>query len=177
MIPTDNDFRILFEEKPEEYLELYKEELNEFMTPDEDEDPDEDEEANFDDMDAEELFEILFAIPITEDDDFCEVINILADEYLPYDVDADFEDDELVVYVDEDRYVLGSENDYAIVKKFDEIIKPDYETRVMRMSMDAANIHSLLILKSDDWKNLETKYGEKVSEYFEKIENVDFILE
>ncbi|MDR2382395.1 MAG: hypothetical protein LBD76_00705 [Prevotellaceae bacterium] len=175
MIPTDNDFRILFEEKPEEYLDIYKEEIEEFMTIDEDDDDYEPSDAE--DMSAEELFEILFATLITDDDDFCEVINVLADEYLPYDVDADFEDEELVVYIDEDRHVIDSQDDYGILRKFDEIIKPDFETRVMKMSIDEANVHSLLILKCDEWKNLESKYGEKVSKCFEKIDNVDFISE
>ena len=176
MIPTDNDFR-MFEEKPEEYLELHKKEIEEFVAPSKYEDPDEYEAPNVEEMNAEELFEILFAIQIFEDDNFCDVITVLADEYLPYDVDADFEDDKLIVYVDEDRYVAGSDNGYSIVRKFDEIIKPDFETRVMKMSIDEENVHSLLILKSEEWKNLETKYGEKVSEYFEKIDKADFLNE
>jgi hypothetical protein len=178
MIPKDNDFKILFEGKSEEYLNLYKDELEEILAPDEDDDPDEyDDSANVEGLDAEELFEILFTVPITEDDDYCDVINVLADEYLPYDVDADFEDDKLVVYVDEDRHVIDAQDGYSIVRKFDEIIKPAYETRALKMSLNEDNLHSLLIIESEDWKNLETKYGAKVAEYFEKIDRINFISE
>jgi hypothetical protein len=176
MIPTENDFRILFEGKSTEYIELYKEEIEEILAPDEDDDPDEYEDlADIESSDAEELFEILFTIPVTVDDDFCDLINVLADEYLPYDVDADFEDDKLIVYIDEDRHVIDSKDGYSIIRKFDEIIKPDFETRVMKKSMDEDNVHTLLILKSDDWKNLEEKFGQKITGYFEKTDKIDFI--
>jgi hypothetical protein len=175
MIPTYDDMRILFEGKPEEYLDLYREELDEILAPDEDEDTGEFEDfSNVDSLEAEELFDFLFTIPVTADDDYCEVINVLADEYLPYDVDADYEDDELVVYIDEDKHVIDSQDGYPIIRKFDEIIKPDFETRVLKLSLDEDNIHSFIILKSDDWKNLETKYGAKVAAYFEKIDRIDF---
>jgi hypothetical protein len=177
MIPTDNDLRILFEGKPEEYLDLYKEELDEILAPDEDDEDDSgdfEDFGNIDSLDAEELFEILFTIPMTNDDDYCEVINLLADEYLPYDVDADYEDDELVVYVDEDRHVIDSEDGYTIIRRFDEIIKPDFETRALKMSLDEDNMHSLVILKSEVWKDVETQYGAKVAAYFEKIDKIDF---
>jgi hypothetical protein len=180
MIPTDNDFRILFEEKPAEYFDLYREEIEEILAPDENDEPNEDEDyANVESLDAEELFEILFTVPVTNDnEDFCDMINVLADEYLPYDVDADFEDDELIVYVDDNRYVIDSQDCYSIIRKFDEIIKSDFETRVLKMSIDEANMHSLVIIKCDDWKKLEAKYGEaKVAGYFEKIDKVNFINE
>ncbi|MDR1581706.1 MAG: hypothetical protein LBS55_00340 [Prevotellaceae bacterium] len=177
MIPTYDDLRILFEGKPEEYLDLYRDELDEILTPDEDDDPGEFEDFNnVESLDTEELFEILFAIPITKDDDYCEVINMLADEYLSYDVDADFEEDEFVIYVDENRYVIDDIHDgYSIVRKFNKIIKSDFEIRVMKMSLDEDNIHSLIILKNDVWKNLEAKYGTKVAAYFGKIDKVNFI--
>ncbi|MDR1887736.1 MAG: hypothetical protein LBQ70_07480 [Prevotellaceae bacterium] len=175
MIPTHNDMRILFEGKPEEYIDLYREELDEFLKPDE-----EDELREFEDfsdvesLDAEELFEILFTIPMTTDDDYCEVVNILADEYLPYDIDADYENKKLVVYIDEDKYVIDSQDGYSILRKFDEIIKPEFEIRVMKLSLDEDNVHSLVILKSDDWKDLEIKYADKVAAYFETIDKTDF---
>jgi hypothetical protein len=174
MIPSQNDMRILFDDEPEKYRDLYKEEIDDFMAPDEDDDPTE-ELADVEDFDAEELFEILFTIPMTTDDDYCEVINILADEYLPYDVDADYENDKPVIYIEEDRHVLDSQDDgYVIIRKFNKMIKPDFEIRVMKMSLDEDNVHSLLILKTDEWKKLETKYGEKVAEYFERIDKIDF---
>jgi hypothetical protein len=175
MIPTENDFRILFEGKPAEYLELYKEEIEEILAPDEDDPNEYEESSDIESSDAEELFELLFMIPVTMDDDFCDLINVLADEYLPYDVDADLEDDKLVVYVDEDRHVIDSKDGYSIIRKFDEIIKPEFEIRVMKMSIDEDNVHSLLILESDDWKNLEKKFGKKITEHFEKIDEIDFI--
>ncbi|MDR1595139.1 MAG: hypothetical protein LBS43_11765 [Prevotellaceae bacterium] len=176
MIPTDNDLRILFEGKPEEYLDLYREELDEILAPDEDDEPDDFEDfGDIDSLDVEELFEILFTIPMTDDDDYCETINMLADEFLPYDVDSDYEDDEMIVYIDEDRHViddlLGA---YPIIRQFDAIIKPDFETRVMKLSLDEDNVHSLIILKSEVWKELETKYGTKVAAYFGKIDKIDF---
>jgi hypothetical protein len=176
MIPTQNDMRILFEGKSDEYIDLYREEIDDFLKPDEDEV----ESGEFNDfsevesLDAEELFEILFTIPMTVDDDYCEVVNILADEFLPYDVDADFEDKKLVVFVDENKHVINSEDGYTILRKFDEIIKPEYEIRVMKLSLDEDNVHSLVILESDEWENLETKYGAKVAGYFEKIDNINF---
>ncbi|MDR1339872.1 MAG: hypothetical protein LBK58_07470 [Prevotellaceae bacterium] len=178
MIPSQNDLRILFEEKPGEYIDLYRDEIYDFITPDEDDDSGEfDEIPDIKDFDAEELFEILFTIPVTTDDDYCELINILADEYLPYDVDADYEDGGLtVVYIDDDRYVMDrGDSEYDIIRKFNEIIKPEYETRVLKMSLTEDNVHSLLILQSSEWKELEAKYGEEVAEFFEEIDKIEFI--
>jgi hypothetical protein len=183
MIPKYDDFRILFEGAQLEYLDLYKKEIEEIMMSDIDDKDDKDD--SLDDFDelysieetgAEALFELLFSIPMILDDDYVEVINILADEYLPYDVDACYEDDELVVYVDDDRHVIDSKDGCAIVRKFDEIIGPDFETRVMKMSIDEDNFFSLLILKSEDWTYLENKYGTKIAEYFEKMDKVNFII-
>ncbi|MDR2650956.1 MAG: hypothetical protein LBC68_01395, partial [Prevotellaceae bacterium] len=166
MIPTSNDFKILFEGKPEEYLKLYKTELDEILAPDEDEDDDDsgmfEDFNNVESLDAEELFEILFTIPVVADDDYCEVINVLADEYLPYDIDADIEDDKLVVYIDEDKHVIDSSDGYSILRKFNKLIATNFETRVMKMSLDEDNTHSLVILKNEDWADLEKEYGTKV---------------
>ncbi|MDR1170170.1 MAG: hypothetical protein LBK97_04970 [Prevotellaceae bacterium] len=180
MIPSQNDIKILFDGEPEKYLDLYKEEINEFIAPDEDDDddPEFDERTDIEDFDAEELFEILFTIPMTTDDDYCEMVNVLADEYLPYDVDADYEDNSPVIYIDEDRHVLDShDGGYAIIRKFNEMIKPDFEIRAMKISLNEDNVHSLLILQGDDWKEMEAKYGEKVAKYFEKIDEIDFYTE
>jgi hypothetical protein len=175
MIPSQNDMRILFEGKPEEYISLYKEAIDEFMTPDEDVPAEFDEFDGIENFDAEELFEILFTIPMTVDDDYCDVINILADEYLPYDVDADCEEDRTVIYIDEKKIVADSRDDgYAIIRKFNEAIGSGFEIRVMKLSLNEDNVHSLLILSNDEWKELDTKYGEKVAEYFEKISKVKF---
>jgi hypothetical protein len=176
MIPAQNDMRILFEGKSDEYIDLYREEIDEFLKPDDDED----EAGDFNDfsdvegLDAEELFEILFTIPMTVDDDYSEVVNILADEYLPYDVDADYENKKLVIFVDEDKHVIDSEDGYTILREFGKIIKPEFEIRVMKLSLDEDNVHSLVILRSEDWENLEEKYGTKVAGYFEKIDNINF---
>jgi hypothetical protein len=169
--------RILFEEESKKYIDLYKDEINDYITPDEDEEDNEEfEGVGIDDFDTEELFEMLFTVPVTTDDDYCELINILADEYLPYAVDADYEDGKPVIYIDDDRHVLSaSDSEYAIIRKFNDIIKPEFEIRVMRLSLNEDNIHSLLILESGEWKELEAKYGEKVAEFFEKIDKIDFI--
>ncbi|MDR2286985.1 MAG: hypothetical protein LBE04_05865 [Prevotellaceae bacterium] len=177
MTPTHNDFKILFEGKPDEYFDLYRDEIDEILAPDEDDDDtgESDDLGDADSLDAEELFEILFTIPIFVDDDYCEMINVLADEYLPYDIDADYEDDKLIVHIDENRHVIDdSEGGYSIVRQFNEIIKPDFEIRVFKLSLDDYDIHSLIILKSEVWKELETKYGAKVAAYFAKIDKIDF---
>jgi hypothetical protein len=179
MLPTLNDFRILFEGKPCEYLDFYRNDLDEILAPDEDDDDNTDGSDDFGDvdgLDVEELFEILFTIPIFEDDDYCEMINVLADEYITYDIYADYEDDKLTVYrCDKDKYVIDdSESGYSIIRQFNEIIKPDLETRVLKMSLDDDNIHSLIIHQSKVWKELETKYGAKVAAYFAKIDEIDF---
>jgi hypothetical protein len=175
MIPTSDDLRILFEGKPEEYFNFYREELYDILASDENDNPvGADGFGDIESLDTEELFEVLFTIPMTDDDDYCEVINILADEYLSYDVDAGFENDELVVYVNESKYIIDSRDGYSIIKKFDEIIRPSFETRVMKLSLDEDNVHSLIILRSITWENMEKKYGKKVSAYFEKIDNVNF---
>jgi hypothetical protein len=176
MIPTYNDFKILFDGKPEKYLELYRDEIDEILAPDEDDDTSEAEDfGDVETLDAEELFELLFTIQVIAYDDYCEVINTLSDEYLPYDVDSDYEDDELVVYIDDDRHIIDDTLDgYPIIRQFDEIIRPDFETRVLKMSVDEDNIHSLIILKSDFWKKLEAEYGTKVAAYFATIDEIDF---
>ncbi|MDR2027164.1 MAG: hypothetical protein LBQ01_06370 [Prevotellaceae bacterium] len=171
MIPKHEDFRILFEGKPEEFLKLYKEEIEEIMSPDEDdEDPEDIEDyASIEEASAEEIFELLFTIPTIPDDDYCELINVLADEYLPCDVDADYEDDKIVVYIDENRHVIDSKDGRSVIRKFDEIIRPDFETRVMNPDTGEDSLYPLIILKSDDWKYVEDRYGTKVAEYFEKL--------
>jgi hypothetical protein len=167
--------RILFEGKPKEYIDLYKEAIDEFMTPDEDAPAEIEEFDDLENFDAEELFEILFTIPMTVDDDYCDVIDILADEYLPYDVDADCEDDKTVIYIDDKKVVADSCDDgYLIIRKFNEAIGSEFEIRVMKLSLNEDNVHSLLILPNAEWKELDTKYGEKVAEYFEKISKVKF---
>jgi len=179
MKPTQNDIKILFNGKPEEFINQYKQEFDNFVS--------EEEFLEFNNLDdsekMESLFEFLFTIPVSREDDDDEVVYALAEEFLPYEVDAEYAKNGLSITIDKQSHFVPlkstPEDRYTVIRKLDSLIKPKFETRVMKVSLDYDydndDMHSIIILEKSEWDTMESEYGkEKISEYFEKIDNVNF---
>jgi len=174
MKPTEEDIRILFEGKSEDYMKLYEQELDDFV--------DYDDFEELKQLDEPEklvsLFELLFTIPVGKEDDDDEVVLALGEEFLPYEVDADYADNGLMITAKGQEHFMilknAPEDRYQTLRKLNEIISPEHEMRVMQICLND-DIHSFIILESNTWKDLEKKYGAKVKEHFASINDAEFL--
>lgn len=174
MKPALEDIRILFEGKSSEFIKLYKQDIDDLI--------DYDDYKELEELEEPEkrisIFELLFAMPVAKDDNDEEVVIAMAEEYLPYEVDADYADNGLMITANGKEHFIILKNSYEdryhTLRKLNEIIYPKYEIRVMDISLDD-DIHSFLILEKEEWKAMEEKYGEKARHYFRTIDDIDFL--